>query len=28
MVSPIIEGLLKKGYEVLLLEDPVDEFTF
>ncbi|CAK72115.1 unnamed protein product (macronuclear) [Paramecium tetraurelia] len=26
--SPIIQGLLKKGYEVLLLEDPVDEFTF
>jgi heat shock protein 90kDa beta len=28
MSSPIIEGLLKKGYEVLLLDDPVDEFTF
>lgn len=28
MQSPIIEGLLKKGYEVLLLDDPVDEFTF
>lgn len=28
MKSPIIEGLLKKGYEVLLLDDPVDEFTF
>lgn len=28
MSSPVIEGLLKKGYEVLLLEDPVDEFTF
>ncbi|CAK72510.1 unnamed protein product (macronuclear) [Paramecium tetraurelia] len=26
--SPIIQGLIKKGYEVLLLEDPVDEFTF
>nr|BAF33716.1 heat shock protein 92 [Paramecium caudatum] len=28
MASPIIQGLLKKGYEVLLLDDPVDEFTF
>ncbi|CAD8197849.1 unnamed protein product [Paramecium octaurelia] len=28
LASPIIQGLLKKGYEVLLLEDPVDEFTF
>ena len=28
MKSPIIEGLLKKKYEVLLLDDPVDEFTF
>ena len=28
MKSPIIEGLLKKGFEVLLLDDPVDEFTF
>ncbi|CAD8122730.1 unnamed protein product [Paramecium sonneborni] len=28
LASPIIQGLLKKGYEVLLLDDPVDEFTF
>lgn len=28
LASPVIEGLLKQGYEVLLLEDPVDEFTF
>jgi len=24
--SPTIQGLMKKGYEVLLLDDPVDEF--
>ena len=28
MKSPIIQGLLKKNFEVLLLDDPVDEFTF
>ncbi|CAD8112245.1 unnamed protein product [Paramecium sonneborni] len=28
LASPIIQGLIKKGYEVLLLDDPVDEFTF
>ena len=28
MKSPVIEGLIKKGYEVLILEDPVDEFAF
>ncbi|EAS03085.1 heat shock protein HSP90 (macronuclear) [Tetrahymena thermophila SB210] len=25
---PTIQKLLKKGYEVLLLDDPIDEFTF
>lgn len=28
MKSPVIEGLIKKGYEVLILDDPVDEFAF
>lgn len=28
MKSPIIQGFLKKDYEVLLLDDPVDEFCF
>jgi len=26
--SPSIQKLLKKGYEVLLLDDPIDEFVF
>jgi len=26
MKSPTIQGLLKKGYEILLLDDPIDEF--
>jgi len=26
--SPIIQNLLKKGYEVLLLDDPIDEYCF
>ena len=26
--SPMIKGLVKKGYEVLLLEDPIDEYCF
>jgi len=25
--SPLIQGLVKKGYEVLLLDDPIDEYT-
>jgi heat shock protein beta len=28
MKSPILQGLLKRGYEVLLLDDPIDEFCF
>lgn len=28
MTHPTIQKLLKKGYEVLLLDDPIDEFTF
>ena len=28
MVHPTLQKLLKKGYEVLLLDDPIDEFTF
>lgn len=28
MQSPNLQGLLKKGYEVLLLDDPIDEFVF
>lgn len=28
MNSPSIQKLLKKGYEVLLLDDPIDEFVF
>lgn len=28
MLHPTIQKLLKKGYEVLLLDDPIDEFTF
>eukprot|EP01017_Pseudomicrothorax_dubius_P006663 TRINITY_DN11948_c0_g2_i1.p1 TRINITY_DN11948_c0_g2~~TRINITY_DN11948_c0_g2_i1.p1 ORF type:complete len:826 (+),score=393.11 TRINITY_DN11948_c0_g2_i1:46-2523(+) len=26
MKSPAIQGLLKRGYEILLLDDPIDEF--
>ena len=26
--SPVIQGLLKQGYEVLLLDDPIDEYCF
>jgi heat shock protein beta len=26
--SPNMQGLVKKGYEVLLLNDPLDEFCF
>lgn len=28
MKHPTIQGLLKRGYEILLLDDPIDEFTF
>lgn len=28
MTSPNLQGLIKKGYEVLLLADPIDEFCF
>mmetsp|Transcript_13362 Transcript_13362/g.1956 ORF Transcript_13362/g.1956 Transcript_13362/m.1956 type:complete len:89 (+) Transcript_13362:821-1087(+) len=28
MKHPTLEKLLKKGYEVLILDDPIDEFTF
>jgi len=28
MTNPSLQKLLKKGYEVLLLDDPIDEFTF
>lgn len=28
MKHPTLQKLLKKGYEVLLLDDPIDEFTF
>lgn len=28
MNHPALQKLLKKGYEVLLLDDPIDEFTF
>lgn len=28
MNTPTLQKLLKKGYEVLLLDDPIDEFTF
>jgi len=28
MNHPTIQKLLKKGYEVLLLDDPIDEFVF
>lgn len=28
MKQPEIQGFLKRGYEVLLLEDPIDEFCF
>ena len=25
--TPIVKGLIRKGYEVLLLDDPIDEYT-
>ncbi len=28
MTNPNLQKLLKKGYEALLLDDPIDEFTF
>ena len=28
MDAPNLQGLMKKGFEVLLLDDPVDEFVF
>lgn len=28
MAHPTIEKLLKKGYEIIILDDPIDEFTF
>lgn len=28
MKAPVLQALLKKGYEVLLLDDPIDEFVF
>lgn len=28
MTHPTLQKLLQKGYEVLLLDDPIDEFTF
>jgi len=28
MEAPNMQGLIKKGYEVLLLNDPIDEFCF
>lgn len=28
MNHPTLQKLLKKGYEVLILDDPIDEFTF
>ena len=26
--SPLVKGLVKKGYEVLLCDDPIDEYVF
>ena len=26
--SPLVVGLVKKGYEVLLCDDPIDEYVF
>jgi HSP90 family molecular chaperone len=26
--SPLVKGLVRKGYEVLLCDDPIDEYTF
>ena len=28
MKAPALQALIKKGYEVLLLDDPIDEFCF
>jgi heat shock protein 90kDa beta len=28
MKAPVLQGLLKRGYEVLILDDPIDEFCF
>jgi len=28
MNHPTLQKLLKKGYEIILLDDPIDEFTF
>ena len=25
--TPVVKGLVRKGYEVLLLDDPIDEYT-
>ncbi|MCB0369843.1 MAG: hypothetical protein KDD45_10505 [Bdellovibrionales bacterium] len=26
--SPLVVGLVRKGYEVLLCDDPIDEYVF
>jgi heat shock protein beta len=26
--SPLVKGLVRKGYEVLLCDDPIDEYVF